>query len=179
MSLLEGYRLFTGHYIYESDIPSEDKLTLIRFLKEADADDIIDILSGQYGVEGLSEGDMELVNDILEGKFSTGAKAVGKGASWAGGKLKVGATNAAGKVWTGTKWVKGKTVAGVKGAGRGIKRASGWEAVAKQKALKKSGVGEPARYKKALRTAIARTAAVPAAGGVAGGGYVGYKKSKG
>ena len=79
MSLLEGYRLFTGNYIYESDIPSNQKLELIRFLKEADADDIIDILSGEYAVEGLTEDEMEVVNDVIEEKFG---KHIGK--VWSG-----------------------------------------------------------------------------------------------
>ena len=108
MSLLEGYRLFTGHYVYESAIPSEDKLELIRFLKEASADDIIDILSGEYGVTGLTEEDMEAVHDMLEGKFGTAARAVGAGAKAAGRGIKVG-TYATGKgVWTGTKFVSRK-----------------------------------------------------------------------
>ena len=96
MSLLEGYRLFTGYYIYESEsLPSEGKLEFIRFLKEATADDIIDILSGQYeGIEGLTEEEMEAVNSFLEEKFkvpkvpASVKKKAGEAGSWIAKKSK-------------------------------------------------------------------------------------------
>lgn len=164
MSLLEEYRLFTGHYVYESDIPSEDKLALIRFLKEATGDEIVDILSGEYGVQGLTEADMELVNDILEGKLKVAKQAILKRKD----AIKAGAAKMK------ERGVKGNLSA----AGKKVKDVTGWSKVGRQKALRKGGTGEPVRYKKAVRSAIARTAAVPAGAGVAGGGYYGYKKSK-
>ena len=113
MSLIEGYRLFTGNYIYESDLPSEAKLEFIQFLKEASGDDIIDVLEGQYeGVEGLTEDEMEALNTFIEEKF---------GAAWAATKGFVG--RQAGRVGQ----QAGK-------AGRGVKKGLGYEKVARAKA---------------------------------------------
>jgi hypothetical protein len=172
MSLLEGYRLFTGNYIYESDIPSEDKLELIRFLKEADADGIIDILSGKYVVEGLTEEDMEAVNTFLEGRAGVAMKAgkelAGKGVAAAG----KGATAAVGGVKKGAAAV-----------GRKVKKVLGYEelgAAKKGKSYYKKGsmLGkEPGkRYGRAVRGAIGRTAL--ATGAVGAAGYGGVKAAK-
>jgi len=171
MSLIEGYRLFTGNYIYESDLPSEAKLEFIQFLKEASGDDIIDVLEGQYeGVEGLTEDEMEALNTFIEEKF---------GAAWAATKGFVG--RQAGRVGQ----QAGK-------AGRGVKKGLGYEKVARAKAaqaaaVKKAG-GVPtkgqadriaklaAMRKKAVRGAVGRTAL--ATGAVSGAGYGGYRGAK-
>ena len=159
MSLLEEYRLFTGYYIYESEILSEDKLELIRFLKEASPDDIIDILSGEYAVEGLAEEDMEAVNTFLEGRYKSAVK-YGKGV---GEKVK------------GSKAVEymGK---GASKTGKKIKKVLGYEKLAAVKKAARGGNVEPHRYKKAVRGAIGRTAL--ATGAVGGAGYGGYKGMK-
>jgi hypothetical protein len=167
MSLLEGYRLFTGYYVYESEIPADQKLEFVKFLKEASADDIIDVLSGEYeGISGLTEDEMIALNDYVEEKFGAqflakGAKAV-KGAAVAGaGKVKGAAVAGAGKV-------KG---AAVKGAGK-VKGA----AVAG--AGKVKGAGKAA-YGKTFHTAMGRTALAGAGGVAAGaGGVAAYKKGK-
>jgi hypothetical protein len=168
MSLLEGYRLFTGNYIYESDIASEDKLELIRFLKEANADDIVDILSGKYAVEGLTEEDMEAVNNFLEGKVSTALKAgrelagkAGKKVSKVMGYEKLAAAKAA------------KKGAVVKPGKFTTARPYGSVTPTKVKAGKKAATSA---YRKALVGAAGRTAL--ATGAVGGAGYGGYKVAK-
>jgi len=170
MSLLEGYRLFTGYYIYESEaLPSAAKLEFVQFLKEASADDIVDILSGQYeGVEGLSEEEMESVHDFLEERF--GMK---RGAAYVGKKA------AAGKE-------------AVKGAPKFIKKKLGYEEVGKAKAelkrakaAKGKGVKKTAatgaagkRLRKAYAGAVGRTALAASPVAAAGGGAVYMKKKK-
>ena len=171
MSLLEGYRLFTGYYVYESDMPSEAKLEFVQFLKEADADDIVDILEGQYeGVEALTEDEMEALNDLLQEKF-------GRAGAWVGKK--------AGAMKAGYK---------AKGGARGmVKKGLGYERLAKAKAAEKAAKGKIAKgvkpksvpayakSKKELRKAyvgaVGRTA-LAASPAVAAAGYGGHKLMK-
>jgi len=163
MSLLEGYRLFTGYYIYESEeLVSEAKLEFIQFLKEASADDIVDILSGQYeGVEGLSEEEMTAVHDFLEEKF--GVPKIAKTAAGAISKRtarprkflskKLGYT----KVGAEKKKLADIVATKAKGKGSLVKKG---EKYAKQKgAVRKAYAGAVGR------TALAATPAAAAGGG--------------
>ena len=170
MSLLEGYRLFTGYYIYESEMPSDTKLEFVKFLKEASADDIVDVLSGQYeGVNGLSEDEMMALHDFIEEKYGwqglkKGAAAVGKVASAGGKKVVAGGKKAAKVASAGGK----KVVAGGKAVGRGA--AAGGRMAVK---------GGKAAYGKTFHTAMGRTALAGAGGLAAGaGGVAAYKKKK-
>jgi len=170
MSLLEGYRLFTGYYIYESEMDSNLKLEFIRFLKEASADDIVDILSGKYeGVTGLTEAEMKACNTFLEERFgmkyvAKGAKAAVKGAEKVKGAAVKGAGKVKGAAVAGAGKVKGAAVKGagkVKGAGVAV------------------GAGAKKAYGKTFHTAMGRTALAGAGGAAAGaGGVAGYQKLK-
>ncbi len=155
MDLLEGYRLFTAHYVMESDLPSEDKLQFIRFLKEANQDDIIEILSGQYeGIEALTETDVEAVREFLS--------EVGVGAYLRGARA------AAGRAGTKVSQKMGISAA---------KRARAAEKLAKQKGMGEKGLAIMRKGKRAAyRRAALRTAA--ATGAIGGAGVAGYKVAK-
>jgi hypothetical protein len=171
MSLLEGYRLFTGYYIYESDMPSEAKLDYVGFLREADADDIIDILSGQYeGVEALTEGEMKALHDFLEEKFG-----MGRAGAWIAKKRE--AIKAAGGKKAFAKQKLGYTKVGEKRAA--LKAAK--EKVGK--GVKPKTVPAVGKAKKELRRAYAgavgRTALAASPAVAAGaGGYGVYRAKK-
>ena len=171
MSLLEEYRLFTGYYIYESEMPSEDKLEFIRFLKEASPDDIIDILSGEYqGVSGLTEEDMEAVNAFLEGRVGAAIKYGREAAGKAGKKV--------------SKVMGYEKLAAAKAAKKGavVKVKPGRFSVAKPYGnvtptkVAKGKKAAKSSYNKALAGAVGRTAL--ATGAVGGAGYGGYKVAK-
>ena len=163
MSLLEGYRLFTGYYIYESEMPSEAKLEFVKFLKEASADDIMDILSGQYeAVQGLTEEEMEAVHQVLDERFGKAGAYIAKKAVGAKGfaAKHVGITKAK-EAKAALKAAKGKVAKGVK--------PGSVPAVAKAKK----------GYGKAVRGAVGRVAlATTAVGGAGYGGYRGVKAVK-
>jgi hypothetical protein len=171
MSLLEGYRLFTGYYIYESEqLLPEAKLEFIRFLKEASADDIIDILSGQYeGVEGLTEEEMEAVNDFIEEKYgmTTAKKALAK-IKTLPGKAGAKAKDAAFDARFAARAAKKRVPHKVKGAAR----TAGEKTVSAAKATKGAAVA-------ASKKPAVRYAAAGVGGAAAGaGGAVGYQKMK-
>jgi len=171
MSLLEGYRLFTGYYVYESEMPSETKLEFVKFLKEAKADDIIDILSGQYeGVDGLTEDEMVALHAFIEEKYGMGylKKAAGKAAEKAGAMKH----DVAMKVRGMKKSVPHKAKGKAKGAGEAVKKGAG-----AAKAGVKKGAG--AAYRGTFKTAVGRTALAGAGGvGVGAGGMAAYKAKK-
>ncbi len=178
MSLLEGYRLFTGYYIYESEeLPSEGKLEYIRFLKEASGDDIIDILSGQYeGIEGLTEEEMEAVNDFIEERYGKEtAKKVGRGVA-----TQVQKTIHAMKPET----IKRKAGVMKRGLEKGMKKGKefkklqpGQRSMAKGRRIKRSAERAMGRAKRGAASLARAGAGYGAAAGAAGGaGYVAKKK---
>jgi len=171
MSLLEGYRLFTGYYIYESEMASEAKLEFVKFLKEAKADDIIDILSGQYeGVDGLSEDEMKALHSFIEEKYGMGyaKKLAGKAAEKAGAMKHDVAMKARALKKSVPHKAKGKMRSGKEAAKAGA---------AKGAAGVKKGAG--AAYRGTFKTAVGRTALAGAGGVAAGaGGMAAYKAKK-
>ena len=161
MSLLEGYRLFTGYYVAESDLPSAAKLEFVRFIKEATQDDIIDILSGQYeGVEGLSEEEVSSLHDFL---VEAGFGAALKGAKAAAGRFGKAAASKAGSI-TGWKQVGQAASRQKKIAAQLAKKRM---PAARRKALEKAAAGAKSLKRAAITRAAIKTGALGAAGGSA------------
>ena len=139
-------------------MPSEAKLEFVKFLKEASADDIMDILSGQYeAVEGLTEEDMEAVHQVLDEKFGSGF-IMKQGGKLKGFAAKHSGISKAKEAKAALKAAKGKV-------GKGVKPSS-VPAVGKSKKA----------YGKAVRGAVGRVAL--ATGAVGGAGYGGYRGVK-
>jgi len=77
-------RVFTGHYVLESDIDSEDKLDLLKFVKVAERDELLAFLGTGEPVEVttehenlITETELYVIDLLSEGFGDTLKKASG------------------------------------------------------------------------------------------------------
>jgi len=66
MNKLSTLKVFAATYVSESDLSREDKIDLIKFIKEGEYADVMNVIEGEYQAPQITEYVAEQLNYILE-----------------------------------------------------------------------------------------------------------------